>query len=212
VVSRAIIGLGNPGPRYAGTRHNAGFLVLDRLARRHGVAFRTARGIASWGDGRIAGVAVRLVEPLGYMNRSGEALAELFPDDLAADRDLLVVHDELDLPFGTVRLKRSGGTAGHRGLESIVEHLGGPGFCRLRVGIGRPVGQEVADYVLSPFPIEERERLEAVVDDAADACEAWLELGVEAAMNRVNARSRPPRSQGQDADAAADAIDPRRPS
>jgi PTH1 family peptidyl-tRNA hydrolase len=192
LATRAIFGLGNPGPRYAATRHNVGFMVVERLARRHGVELASRDPLARWGDVRIGESAVRLVEPLRFMNRSGEALALLPGDAPLGGDDLLVVHDELDLPFGRLKLKRGGGTAGHRGLESIVEHLGDPGFCRLRVGIGRPPeGADVADFVLTPFPDAEAERLGELLDRAADACEAWLALGIGPAMNRVNARPAP---------------------
>lgn len=190
---RAILGLGNPGARYAGTRHNAGFLVLERLAERGGLVLGApARSSARWCDARLAGVDVRLVEPLVFMNRSGEVVPELVAPAALSPADLLVVHDELDLPFGTVRLKVGGGIAGHRGLASLVEHLDGDAsFSRLRFGIGRPApGCEVVDHVLAAFSPEEVAGLSALLDEGADACEAWLALGPEAAMNRVNARSR----------------------
>lgn len=191
---RAIVGLGNPGPRYEATRHNAGFLVLDRLAGRHGLALARERGAgAAWGDATVAGRLVRLVKPLRFMNRSGEVAADLLVAAGIAPADILVVHDELDLPFGTLRLKLGGGIAGHRGVCSLVEHLAGDAsFARLRFGIGRPgPATEVVDHVLAPFSPGECVGLGALLDRAADACEAWLALGAEAAMNRVNARVRP---------------------
>lgn len=190
MASRAIIGLGNPGARYAGTRHNAGFLAVERLAKRHSLAWRDAGSVrARVAEGSISGVATRLVEPLTWMNLSGAVLADLVRSDGLGAADLLVVHDEIDLPFARLRLKRGGGNAGHRGLRSIQECLeGDPGFARLRVGVGRPQGPEsVADWVLADFDPAERERLPVLLDAAADGCEAWLALDFAAAVNRVNA-------------------------
>lgn len=202
MVSRAIIGLGNPGARYAGTRHNAGFLVVERLAARHALSWRTgADGLARVADGRIGGVEVRLVEPLTFMNRSGEVLPEQAPGISPAD--LLVVHDEVDLPFARLKLKSGGGNAGHRGLRSIQEHLGGEaGFARLRVGVGRPpAGIDTADWVLADFAGPERDRLAEVFEAAADGCEAWLTLDPVAATNRVNA---PPLASSRDGEGAGE--------
>lgn len=204
---KAIFGLGNPGARYAATRHNAGFMVLELLARRHAVALDRVGPLAAWGQGRIAGVDVLLAEPLGFMNRSGEAVRELLPPDLVRATDLLVVHDEIDLPFGRVKLKRGGGTAGHRGIGSIGEEIGDLEFCRLRVGVGRPAaGCEPAEHVLSPFADQEAEGLVDLIARAADACETWVEHPIDVAMNRVNA---PPAAAGPGAPAAApDPSDP----
>ncbi|MFM7143974.1 MAG: aminoacyl-tRNA hydrolase, partial [Alphaproteobacteria bacterium] len=179
MASRAIIGHGNPGARYAGTRHNAGFLVVERLAARHALAWRkSANGSALVAEGDVAGSSVRLVEPLTFMNRSGEVLDGIAAAEGLSPRDLLVVHDEVDLPFGRLKLKQGGGNAGHRGLRSIQEHLGGDaGFARLRVGVGRPpAGMETADWVLADFDPAEASRLEALLESGADGCEAWLSL------------------------------------
>lgn len=201
--SRAIIGLGNPGARYASTRHNVGFLVVERLAERHSLAWRqAAHGAARVADGPISGLEARLVEPLTWMNRSGEVLAELVTRPGLGPADLLVVHDEVDLPFGRLKLKQGGGNAGHRGLRSIQEHLGGdPGFARLRVGVGRPpAGVGTADFVLGGFEPAEVECLSALIEAAADGCEAWLGLDLPVAVNRVNAPAeRGPRSGGGEA-------------
>ena len=149
---KAVVGLGNPGSRYARTRHNAGFMVVDRLARAHGVALADGRHQSLWAELRLGDDNVVLVQPQTFMNRSGLAVAGFAAELGLAAADVLVVHDELDLPLARTKLKRGGGTAGHRGLESIVEHLGTREFPRLRVGIGRPAGErEVVDFVLEPF-------------------------------------------------------------
>lgn len=185
---KAVVGLGNPGARYARTRHNAGFMVVDRLARMQGVALADGRHGALWAEIRLGDDSVVLVEPQTFMNRSGLAVAGFATEFGLAAADVLVVHDELDLPLGRPKLKRGGGTAGHRGLESIVEHLGTREFPRLRVGIGRPtVDREVVDFVLEPFAEVERDALESALEAAAAGVEAWCLLGIDAAMGRVNA-------------------------
>ena len=177
-----VVGLGNPGPGYARTRHNAGFMVLDRLAEAEGLAFRT-RGevaIAEWGQGW-------LMKPLTYMNRSGLAVAPFVRKKGIPLERLLVVHDDLDLPLGRLRLKRGGSAGGQRGVASIIEALGDDGFDRLRIGIGRPPpGEDPVDWVLSPFRPDERPVLERVLKAAADAVRTWREEGLLAAQNRFN--------------------------
>lgn len=190
-MDRAVVGLGNPGASYAATRHNVGFRVVERVARRIGVARWRERGGARCGIGSFRGLAVVLAEPSRYMNRSGEPVRALLAEHGLEPGDCLVVHDDLDLELGRLQLKRGGGTAGHRGLDSIVEALGRADFPRLRVGIGRPpLGRDPVDYVLSEFEEDERERLEAALARAEEAVLAWLEVGTEAAMGRVNVRPR----------------------
>lgn len=189
---KAVVGLGNPGGRYAATRHNVGFMVVDRLCRARGAELVSGRHGAAWAEVRLAGFPVVLVEPQTYMNRSGIAVAGFVRELGLEPADVLVVHDELDLPLARTKLKRGGGTAGHRGLESIVEHLGTRDFPRLRVGIGRPPGhEEVVDFVLEPFTAEERSALDGALEAAAAGVEAWCELGIETAMGRVNAPPSP---------------------
>jgi peptidyl-tRNA hydrolase, PTH1 family len=212
---RLILGLGNPGEEYRQTRHNAGFLVVEELARRHGVAFgarpeahpevRPEVGQASECRSRLAEIpagwigphAVLLAEPQTYMNRSGFAARCLVERWQLPVADLLVVYDELVLPLGKLRLRPGGSPAGHRGLESILESLRTSKVPRLRLGIGpredpdeegsgTVPGSEVVDYVLSPFADGEREGVEEMIGRAADACELWLREGVEAAMNQFN--------------------------
>jgi peptidyl-tRNA hydrolase, PTH1 family len=186
-----VVGLGNPGPEFEGTRHNVGADAVALLAERHGGRLRAEKGLhALAGEVRIGDRRVLLGVPTTYMNESGLAVAPLVrraglvPDDLAA---LVVVHDELDLPPGRVKLKAGGGNAGHNGLKSIEQHLHTNAYLRVRIGIGKPPGRQPgADFVLKRPGKAERVLLATAVEEAADAVEAVLALGVEAAMNRVN--------------------------
>ena len=183
-----VVGLGNPGPRYAGNRHNLGCVVADLLAARMGGRFRSARVRADVLEGHLAGQRVILAKPNAYMNESGGAVAGLRSFYKVELDRLVAVHDELDLPFGVVRLKRGGGEGGHNGLRSVSRSLGGRGYLRVRVGVGRPPGrQDPADYVLEDFNRREREQVPLVVDRAADAVETLLALGLEPAQNRFHA-------------------------
>lgn len=185
---RAVVGLGNPGEEYAGTRHNVGFMVVEELARRWGADFGRARRGSRVARARFRGAAVNLIEPLMYMNCSGDALARLDADLRPLAADMVVVHDDLDLECGRVAVKKGGGTGGHRGLASLVAWCG-PDFVRTRIGIGRPpLGQEVATYVLRPFRTPERPIVEKAISRAADAVEAVLGAGVERAMSEFNVR------------------------
>jgi len=205
-----VVGLGNPGPRYAASRHNAGALVVERLAERRGVALDEHRFEGRFGQGRVGTTSVALLLPETFMNRSGEAVGDAVEGLPLADppRDLLVVYDDLDLPFGRLRLRPSGGSGGHRGMADVMVHLAalgvaeeGRGFPRLRVGIGRPPpGADPVAWVLAPFGPDERARLPGVLDAGAAAVEAVLREGVEAAMNRVN---RPPAEPAAPEDPAA---------
>lgn len=183
-----IVGLGNPGPKYAATRHNAGFFVLDELASRVGGRFKAHKGHADVVEGRLAGQPVVLAKPKSFMNLSGgpiKAVSQFYKVPL--DR-LVVVHDELDLPFGALRLKRGGGEGGHNGLKSTTSSLGSKEYARVRFGIGRPPGrQDPADYVLREFASAERKELPFLVDRAADAVEALIADGLESAQNTYNA-------------------------
>ncbi len=182
-----VVGLGNPGPQYETTRHNVGFLVLDLLAERVGGKFKSHRSRADVVEGRLAGVPVVLAKPRSYMNESGgpvKAVAAFYKIPLER---IVVVHDELDVPFGTLRVKRGGGDGGHNGLRSTSSALGSRDYARVRVGIGRPPGrQDPADYVLRPFGAGERKDLGFEIDRAADAVEMVLCDGVEATQNRVH--------------------------
>jgi PTH1 family peptidyl-tRNA hydrolase len=179
-----VLGLGNPGPTYAGNRHNAGFLVLDLLAERVGGRFRAAKGRADVVEGRLAGQRVVLAKPTSYMNESGGPAAAVAQYYKVPVGRLVVVHDELDIPFGTLRLKRGGGDNGHNGLRSLTKALGSREYLRVRFGIGRPPGrQDPADYVLKDFGSVERRELPFHVDRAADAVEAVVSGPLESAQN-----------------------------
>jgi PTH1 family peptidyl-tRNA hydrolase len=179
-----IAGLGNPGPEYAGNRHNAGYLVADELAARIGGRFRAGKYRSSVADGRLAGVPVTLVKPLTFMNESGGPIAALRSYYHLPPSQIVVIHDELDLPFGTIRLKLGGGDNGHNGLRSVTAALGTREYYRVRFGIGRPPGRmDPAAYVLRDFSAAERKELPFLVDRAADAVEALLSSGLAAAQN-----------------------------
>ena len=188
-----VVGLGNPGSEYAGTRHNIGFWVVDLLARRAGERLtRHKRAVAMTAQVRIGGpgptgVPAVLVEPLSYMNDSGgpvKALMSFYDVDV---EHLVVVHDELDLPLGRLRLKRGGGDNGHNGLRSIRAALGSGEFVRVRLGIGRPPGrQDPAAYVLKPFSTAERTEALVMAEEGADAIEVLLTAGLSAAQNAFN--------------------------
>jgi peptidyl-tRNA hydrolase, PTH1 family len=188
-----VIGLGNPGPGYAGNRHNVGAMVLDELAARAGLRLspgKGARARAVAGEGRLAGRRAVLARPLTYMNESGGPVRGLLDYHHLPVEDLVVVHDELDIPFGAVRLKRGGGEGGHNGLRSITRSTGTKDYLRVRVGIGRPPGrQDAADFVLKDFSAVERKELDLLLAEAADAVEALLARGLEAAQNEVHART-----------------------
>lgn len=186
-----VVGLGNPGPRYQATRHNAGFLVLDVLAARIGGRFRAQRAHNANADvieGRLVGVPVVLGKPRTFMNESGGPVVNMARFYKIAPEQIVVVHDELDIPFGAHRLKRGGGDGGHNGLRSITASLGSRDYLRVRVGIGRPPGrQDAADYVLDDFAAAERKALGLELELAADAVELLLQEGLEAAQNRFHA-------------------------
>jgi PTH1 family peptidyl-tRNA hydrolase len=184
-----VLGLGNPGPEYEHSRHNVGAEVVAVLARRHGGRLRKGRERALVDEVRVDGRRLALAFPQTYMNDSGLAAAALVRrhgiDDLER---LVVVHDELDLPVGALKVKVGGGLAGHNGLRSIKAHLHSDAFCRVRIGIGKPPGkQQGVDHVLRPPAKRERAELDVVVEEAADAVETILRDGPAAAMNRFNA-------------------------
>ena len=180
------MGLGNPGPRYADTRHNVGFAVVDAFAARHRVAFEP-RYRGRFGRAQVGDAAIALLEPETYMNRSGDAVVPALDDLGLGPSDLLVVYDDLDLPFGRLRLRPNGGAGGHNGLGDILAQLDTREVPRLRFGLGRPpAGEDPVEFVLRPFDAAEREDLASCVAAAADAVEAVIREGVTAAMNSVN--------------------------
>lgn len=179
-----VVGLGNPGPRYAGNRHNIGFLVADELASRIGGKFKGHKGGADVAEGRLRDRRVVLAKPRGYMNTSGGPVAGTARFFKVAPSDIVVVHDELDIEFGSVRLKLGGGDGGHNGLRSITKSLGTKEYYRVRCGIGRPPGRmDPAEFVLKDFSVVQRKELPLFLDRAADAVEALLTGGLVAAQN-----------------------------
>lgn len=182
-----IVGLGNPGPRYEGNRHNIGFLVADELADRAGGRFKAHKSGSMVVEGRLAGTRSVLVKPRSLMNLSGSPVAGAAKFFKIAPESVIVIHDELDLPFGTVRLKRGGGENGHNGLRSISKSLGTRDYLRVRFGVDRPPGRmDPADYVLKDFNTVERKELAWFIDHCADAVEALAADGLEAAQNRFH--------------------------
>jgi PTH1 family peptidyl-tRNA hydrolase len=183
-----IAGLGNPGPEYANTRHNAGQMVLALLAERIGARFKAHRSRCDIAEGRLGNQPVTLARPLSYMNLSGQPLAALAAFYKTPPERLVVIHDELDIPFGAVRLKLGGGDNGHNGLRSISQSLGTRDYYRVRFGIGRPPGRmDAASFVLKDFTAAERKDLPWAIDRAADATEALISDGLTEAQNRYHA-------------------------
>jgi peptidyl-tRNA hydrolase, PTH1 family len=183
-----IIGLGNPGPEYAGNRHNAGRMVAELLARRMGSSFRRHRSRADIAEGTLAGVPVTVGIARSYMNLSGGPVAALSDFYKIPPSRIVVIHDELDVPFGEIRLKFGGGTGGHNGLRSVSDALGTRDFFRVRFGIGRPPGRtDPARFVLRDFTAAERKELPLLIERAADAAEALLREGLEPAQNMFHA-------------------------
>jgi PTH1 family peptidyl-tRNA hydrolase len=184
---KIIVGLGNPGRKYERTRHNAGFAAVDELAGNLHIDVTREKHHALIGRARIGSEEVVLAKPQTYMNESGRAVAAIVRDAYAAVSDLIVVHDELDLAVGSVRVKTGGGHGGHNGLRSIIEHLGSADFIRVRIGIGRPApGMDPADYVLSPFLTGERQAVPEIMARAAEAIKAIVREGPARSMNLFN--------------------------
>ncbi|MBL1079548.1 aminoacyl-tRNA hydrolase [Nocardia sp. 2] len=183
-----VVGLGNPGAEYERTRHNVGFMVADVLAERVGGRFTVhKKSGADLIEARLDGRKVLIAKPRSYMNLSGRPVAALARFFSVPATDVIAVHDELDLPFGTVRLKRGGGEGGHNGLRSMSQALTTKDYLRVRFGIGRPPGrQDPADFVLKPFSAPERKEVPVIVEQAADAVELLLRVGLETAQNQLH--------------------------
>ena len=186
---KLIVGLGNPGSQYQFSKHNMGFLVLDKLAQQQNISLSQGKFDARFGKGKIGEAAVLLAKPQTFMNLSGVAvrkLTEYFKTNL---EDLIVIHDDLDLSFKTIRLKTGGGCGGHKGLISIIDRLGGAEFIRVRLGIGKPPhGTMVEEYVLGCFSEEEMEILPQVTSRACDAVVEVISSGIQMAMNKFNVK------------------------
>ena len=188
--TRVVLGLGNPGDRYLGTRHNVGFRVVEELARRRGVKLAVGECKAVLGTALDGDQELILAQPQTYMNRSGYAAACLAERRGLGPQDFLVVYDEIHLPLGALRLRHGGSPGGHRGMESVLENLGTSEVPRLRLGIAAEVGpepgEELVDFVLAKFSDKEGPRVEEMVERAALACEVWAREGAEMAMQRFN--------------------------
>lgn len=185
---KLVVGLGNPGEKYKRTRHNLGFLVIDRLASRHGTAVKKKFCGSFVGEWSVDGEPIILAKPQTFMNRSGVAVDELLREyGGVAEEDLVVIYDDLDLSFGRIRIRAGGSAAGHRGVVSIVESLAGTLFYRVRIGIGRPPeGMDAADYVLEQFSRDELRELNDIVDRAAESVVCLIESGPRRAMELYN--------------------------
>lgn len=184
---RMVVGLGNPGQAYAQSRHNTGFMVVDALADAYTILLNKTKYDAVFGRGTINGIAVLLVKPMAYMNRSGFPVQRLAHYFRILREDLLVVHDDIDLAIGRLKIKEKGGDAGHKGIRSMMNAFGGGGFTRLRVGIGRSESDtSVSDHVLGTFRTEEKEIMNIITKRAKDAVVTTLSKGIAEGMNRFN--------------------------
>ena len=188
---KLIVGLGNPGRSYANNRHNIGFICLNHFARTQGVKFDQKRGLARIGVGEVAGNKLVLARPQTYVNLSGQSVSRLVQKFNVNPNDLLVIHDDLDLPLAKVRISHGSGSAGHKGIESIIKELGSQDFIRIRIGIGRPNKAEISDdeiiaYVLSDFTAEEKQAIAQVIPRVSEAILCLLTEGLTTAMNRYN--------------------------
>jgi PTH1 family peptidyl-tRNA hydrolase len=184
---RLVVGLGNPGEAYAETRHNAGFLVVDKVSAAFSIPFIKQKYDARIGIGSIDGTKVILAKPMAFMNRSGPYIHNIAGYFRILCEDMLVIHDDMDLAFGRLKIKEKGGDGGHRGIRSIIDAFGGGDFVRLRIGVGRPeAGIGAADYVLEKFSSEERKNLDRIITTAKDAVVTILCNGTKEGMNRFN--------------------------
>ncbi len=187
IPTKLIVGLGNPGKEYERTRHNIGFAVVDAFARQHGIAVTKREGQALVGDGRVGGTRVFLMKPQTFMNLSGQSVAAFLRQKPLALTDILVVTDDIALPVGRLRLRAEGSAGGHNGLKSLIAHLHGQAFPRLRFGVGAPRDPSVQiDFVLGPFSRAEQRAVDEMTERAVEALALWLAEGVERAMNRFN--------------------------
>ncbi len=182
-----MVGLGNPGEAYSKTRHNAGFMVADKISDAFSIVLEKRKFDAKFGIGSVNGVKIVLAKPMAYMNRSGPQVQNIARYFRILCEDMLVVHDDIDLAFGRLKIKEKGGDGGHKGVRSIIDAFGGGHFTRLRIGVGRPeVGGNAADYVLGKFTLEEKNVLNQIISAARDAVVTVLCKGTKEGMNRFN--------------------------
>jgi PTH1 family peptidyl-tRNA hydrolase len=187
---KLIIGLGNPGLKYQTTRHNSGFLAVDEIAAGHNIPVQLKGFDACYGKGRIGDIPILLVKPMTFMNISGSAVKKIVDYFKIDIPDMIVIHDDIDLPFRTIRLKSGGGHAGHKGLISIIDSLGNPEFIRVRVGIGKPFDKSTVErYVLEQFAEDETRLLPEIIKTVSDAATMIVTSGIQAAMNQYNEKS-----------------------
>ena len=190
-MTKLIVGLGNPGRSYAGNRHNIGFICLRHFARTQGIKFDQKKGLARIGTGTVAGNRVVLARPQTYMNNSGQSVSRLLRKFSVNPKDLLVIHDDLDLPLAKIRVSSGSGSGGHKGINSIIAELGTREFTRIRVGIGRPANpnpseDDIIDYVLSGFTPEEKQAINQIIPRVSEAILCLLIEGLTPAMNKFN--------------------------
>jgi len=184
---RLVVGLGNPGKTYSKTRHNAGFMVVDEISDAFSIALEKQKFDTRFGIGSVNGVKIVLAKPMAYMNRSGPQVQNIAGYFRILCEDMLVVHDDIDLAFGRLKIKEKGGDGGHKGVRSIIDAFGGGDFTRLRIGVGRPDAEkDAADYVLDEFTLEERKVLGQIITAAKDAIVTILCKGTKEGMNRFN--------------------------
>jgi PTH1 family peptidyl-tRNA hydrolase len=184
---RLVVGLGNPGEAYANTRHNAGFMVVDKVSDAFSIALEKLKFDVRFGIGSVKGVKIVLAKPMAYMNRSGPQVQKIAGYFRILCEDMLVVHDDIDLAFGRLQIKEKGGDGGHRGVRSIMDAFGGGDFTRLRIGVGRPEADgNATDYVLGKFTLEEGKVLSQIITEARDAVVTILCKGTKEGMNRFN--------------------------
>lgn len=190
---KLIGGLGNPGAVYQATRHNAGYRLLDYISHQYRIPIQQPAALALIGQGMIEGVPVVLAKPAAFMNRSGETVKALAGYFRILSSNIIIIHDDLDLPFGHIRVKTRGGSGGHRGIASIIDWLQGDDFMRIRIGIGRPLpGTDESHYVLQAFSEEEENRLDEIIEQAGHCLKTLLIDGPEAAMNQFHGKGRFP--------------------
>jgi PTH1 family peptidyl-tRNA hydrolase len=194
-----IVGLGNPGPRYAATRHNIGFMVVDEAARRHGLRFSSKQANAEIARGDIAGQKVILAKPQTYMNNSGMAVRALASYYKVPNARIVIVYDEIALPLGTIRIREKGSSAGHNGVKSVIAHMGTENIPRMRVGVDRPADprHQQIDWVLGRFTKEEQPLAQETIRRAAEAIESIFTIGIERAMNTYNTASSETKAEGR---------------
>ena len=183
-----IVGLGNPGRKYENTRHNLGFITIDKLADDHGISITRSKHKSLIGEGRIAGEKVLLVKPQTFMNLSGEAVREVMSYYRETPDHLLVIYDDIDIPAGSVRIRKKGGAGTHNGMRSVVSQLGEDGFARIRIGIGGEDGKDLIGHVLGGFTSDEAGPMREAVLPAVSAIECMLSRGIDIAMNEYNTR------------------------